>query len=58
MFKFFYNLFCGKGLSLQVKGDRMMIVYKGEITDKMKADVEKVLTGKAHARAYPKKREG
>lgn len=57
MFKFLYDLFTGKkGLSIAVRGDRLMVVYKGEVSDKTKDAVERILTGQAHARKYPAKR--
>lgn len=55
MFKFLLNLFTGKGLHVAVRGDRLMICYKGEFSDKTKDAVERILTGKAHARAFPVK---
>lgn len=72
MFKFFLKLFTGKGLSVQVRGDRLMVVYKGEFSDKQKNVVEQVLqpgvsdkkleylkailSGSSHARAFPTKK--
>lgn len=53
MFKFLINLFTGKGLHIRVSGDRLMLVYQGEITDKKRDAIERVLEGTAHARAYP-----